>query len=431
MTQQLATLTRMSRRGARVPTRVALTAVGLAVAAAPACARNGVTSTGASSAGVASAAVAAIAADVVGTVTPWRVSRSIADSLRTEVLAPGVQLHHLVNIAAPWRAEVLDVDLEACVAVRSVKGGSTAVGRTTTSALLSALPDTVAALAAVNADFFLAGGVPVGALVESGRLLAGPGDRPVFAMSRAGRPWIGNMTADGRLMTTKGRITLETWNRPSAKVPGVVDASWGTPLDSLARRGAWTLVPTMRDSTGARYVAVRAEGALPLMARGDTLLIVGLGANAETAAMLSNGDTVRVRRALRPFQPREVVGGFPLLVRDSVIATVVDSAGAVSFRGLNPRTAVGYAAEGRRLLFAVIDGRQPGYSIGMTVRQTAELMLALGACGALNLDGGGSSAMVTRAVGQKPRVVNHPSDSAGERAVGDAIALLRSCRVPQ
>ena len=165
------------------------------------------------------------------------------------------------------------------------------------------------------------------------------------------------------------------------------------------------------------------------MARGDTLLIVGMATH--TASLLSRGDTVRVRRALRPFQPREVVGGFPLLVQDSVIAPIVDSAGAASFRGLNPRTAVGYAAQGRRLLLVVIDGRQPGYSMGMTVRQTAELMLALGAREALNLDGGGSSAMVLRAAAAKPRIVNHPSDSVGERSVGDALALLRSCPVPR
>ncbi len=365
----------------------------------------------------------------------WTVPRSIADSIRTELLAPGVQFHHLVQLAAPWRAEVLDVDLNACVSVRSVKGSATAVGRATTSALFTSLPVADAPIAAVNADFFLftPPGVPVGALMESGKLIAGPIERPVFAMTRAGRPWIGTMAADGRLQTTKGRITLETWNRPSSKVPGVVDANWGMPLDSLAQRGAWMLTPLPRDTSGPRYLATPAIGTAPLMARGDTLLIVGLASSAEYAAMLTSGDTVRVRKGLRPFQPREVVGGFPLLLRDSTVAGSVDSAGAVSFRALNPRTAIGYAAEGRRLLIVVIDGRQPGYSMGMTLRQTADLLRALGASEAMNLDGGGSSAMVARntVAGAKPRVMNHPSDSIGERPVANALALLRKCATPQ
>ena len=365
----------------------------------------------------------------------WTVPRSIADSIRTELLAPGVQLHHLVQLNAPWRAEVLDINLNACVSVRSVKGSATAVGRATTSALFTSLPSTDTPIAAVNADFFLftPPGVPVGALMESGKLIAGPIERPVFAMTRAGRPWIGTMAADGRLQTAKGRITLETWNRPSAKVPGVVDANWGMPLDSLARRDAWVLTPLPRDTAGPRYLATRAVGSAPLMARGDTLLIVGLTSSAENEAMLASGDTVRVRKGLRPFQPREVVGGFPLLLRDSSVAGSVDSAGAISFRALNPRTAIGYAADGRRLLIVVIDGRQPGYSMGMTLRQTADFLRALGASEALNLDGGGSSAMVARntVAGAKPRVMNHPSDSVGERPVANALALLRTCTMPR
>ena len=402
-------------RAERAATRIALFGAMLFPVCGASCARNRAVGT----------AVGA------RTMNPWSVPKSIADSARSEQLAPGVVLHHFVNRAAPWRADVLDVDLEACVAVRSVKGAATAVGRTTTSALLASLTETDAPLAAVNADFFLTGGVPVGALTQGGTLIAGPGDRPVFAMNRVGRPWIGNMTSDGRLTTPTSRVTLETWNRPSARVPGVVDANWGVPLDSLSRRSAWILAPVGRDSAGPRYQARPAVGVEPLLARGDTLLLVGMSSNAVVAGTLSAGDTVRVRRMLRPFQPREVVGGFPVIVRDSAVPASVDSAGAIGFRGLNPRTVVGYAAEGRRLLFAVIDGRQPGYSMGMTVRQTGEFLLALGAREALNLDGGGSSAMVVRTADGTSRVVNHPSDSTGERTVGDAVALLRTCPVPQ
>jgi len=48
----------------------------------------------------------------------------------------------------------------------------------------------------------------------------------------------------------------------------------------------------------------------------------------------------------------------------------------------------------RRVLLVVINGRRPGVSAGMTLQQTANLMRALGAREALNLDGGGSSALV-------------------------------------
>jgi hypothetical protein len=107
---------------------------------------------------------------------------------------------------------------------------------------------------------------------------------------------------------------------------------------------------------------------------------------------------------------------------DTEVATIVTQTGAAAIR-----TAVGLANNGRRLLLVVIDGRQAGYSLGTTLRETAEIMLALGARDAINLDGGGSSALVYRDSTRTMRVANKPSDAGGERAVGDALAIVRGC----
>jgi exopolysaccharide biosynthesis protein len=45
----------------------------------------------------------------------------------------------------------------------------------------------------------------------------------------------------------------------------------------------------------------------------------------------------------------------------------------------------------------------------------------------VNLDGGGSTAMVAADGAGGFRVVNQPSDAGGERAVGNAVALARRC----
>jgi exopolysaccharide biosynthesis protein len=131
---------------------------------------------------------------------------------------------------------------------------------------------------------------------------------------------------------------------------------------------------------------------------------------------------------LRPFHPVQAVGGRPVLVRDSAIAAEVDTFGSAGFRGPNPRTAAGISRDGRGLILAVIDGRT-AHDAGMTLRQTAELMLALGARDAINLDGGGSTTMVIADPDSagRLRIVNHPSDRGGERAVGDGLAVVRSC----
>ena len=60
----------------------------------------------------------------------------------------------------------------------------------------------------------------------------------------------------------------------------------------------------------------------------------------------------------------------------------------------NPRTDVGVSQDGRFLYLVAIDGRQPGYSVGTTASETADLMIGFGAYTAMNLDGGGSTAVV-------------------------------------
>ncbi len=133
---------------------------------------------------------------------------------------------------------------------------------------------------------------------------------------------------------------------------------------------------------------------------------------------------------LIPFHPAEAVGGRPVLAKDSALGPSVDTEGGPGFAtGRHPRTAVGIAESGRRLLLVVVDGRQAPYSDGMTLRELGSLMLALGAPEALNLDGGGSTAMVIAEAegGQGMRVVNRPSDPTGERAVGNALAIVRTC----
>jgi exopolysaccharide biosynthesis protein len=125
--------------------------------------------------------------------------------------------------------------------------------------------------------------------------------------------------------------------------------------------------------------------------------------------------------------PRETVGGRPLLVRDSAIVASVDAEGLFS-QGRHPRTAAGIARGGKRLLLVVVDGRQKPYSDGMTLRELATVMLALGARDAINLDGGGSTTLVVDdSTASGLRIANRPSDAAGERPVGNALAVVRTC----
>lgn len=131
---------------------------------------------------------------------------------------------------------------------------------------------------------------------------------------------------------------------------------------------------------------------------------------------------------LRPTHPMNAVGGMPQLLRDSAVVDAVDTAGPPAFRERNPRTAAGIARNRSRLILVAVDGREY-HNAGMTLRETAELMRALGARDAINLDGGGSTTLVYADPDSAGalRIANHPSDRDGERSVGDALAVVHAC----
>jgi hypothetical protein len=74
----------------------------------------------------------------------------------------------------------------------------------------------------------------------------------------------------------------------------------------------------------------------------------------------------------------------------------------------HPRSTAGVSRDGRYLILMTIDGRQPGYSAGATKPETAEWLKRLGAWNAINLDGGGSTALVIEGADGNPITLNHP-----------------------
>ena len=78
---------------------------------------------------------------------------------------------------------------------------------------------------------------------------------------------------------------------------------------------------------------------------------------------------------------------FPALIVDG--QNVVDGTFGM---GLQPRTAIGQSRNGDCMML-IIDGRQPGYSVGCTVADCSKILERYGAYQAMNLDGGSSSVM--------------------------------------
>lgn len=79
----------------------------------------------------------------------------------------------------------------------------------------------------------------------------------------------------------------------------------------------------------------------------------------------------------------------PILVRDGVAESGIKS----SISGENPRSGIGFYEPGH-YCFVMVDGRQPGYSMGVTLDEFAQIFAELGCTQAYNLDGGRSAEIV-------------------------------------
>jgi hypothetical protein len=355
-----------------------------------------------------------------------------ADSTRVREIAPGVIHRALWKGTGPWAVHVVEAAPGGCRAeVRTRKAGGAVVGRATTSTLAREGEGELGrpVLAAVNADFFLFDppGVPVGAQVSAGEVVRGPATRPVFGVTERGAPFIGVVQLEAELRAAAGaRAPIDAVNtRPAPEGITLYNRYAGerTPADTGVVE---VIVRPVQFAGGFRGVVAALDTApegVGVPAGGVVLAGRGSGATF-LRSRLAPGDTVAwsVGFAGVPAPVREMVGGHPALLRGG---EPVETSGDFSTTR-HPRTAIGWRADGT-LLLVVVDGRQPGYSAGMSLPELTDLFRALGAVEALNLDGGGSTTLVV--AGQ---VANRPSDPQGERPVANALLLVgaegKGCR---
>jgi Phosphodiester glycosidase len=122
-----------------------------------------------------------------------------------------------------------------------------------------------------------------------------------------------------------------------------------------------------------------------------------------------------------PSDFREGLAAGPRLLRDGIVAADPTN------QTRHPRTALGISAAGDKVWIVVTDGRQAGYSEGATLTEMADLLMGLGAVNAINLDGGGSSALVYNDPQSGVRALNRPIQSGvpgKERPVATHIGVF-------
>lgn len=122
---------------------------------------------------------------------------------------------------------------------------------------------------------------------------------------------------------------------------------------------------------------------------------------------------------LTPWEVRDAVAAGPALVVDGRVRITADEEvfGDAVVKESHPRTAAGYTPRGE-LVLVVVDGRQ-AESRGLSLAELAQVMRDLGCVEALNLDGGGSSALIVDGA-----LINRPEGQDFDREVMSALAVF-------
>jgi hypothetical protein len=152
----------------------------------------------------------------------------------------------------------------------------------------------------------------------------------------------------------------------------------------------------------------------------DVLVALSGGSRAGFIKSLKPDEHLKVTWALNPEWPNllDSTGSNTTLVHNGGPSDDVVFGDGPYYESVGPRTAVGQLADGRAVI-ATVDGRQRGYSIGMTPLAFAQYLVSIGVVEAGNLDGGGSTTLVVGG-----RLINRPSDREGERPVGTAMVVV-------
>ena len=353
--------------------------------------------------------------------------------LKTEVIAPGIEHLQIFrgdksdkDANGPWFINMLRID-PGRARLKMLHAMDEAVGLETVSSLAARY----GALAAVNSGYFRTTGTyrgdSVGVQVLNGKLLSEPNDvRAAVGLIERDRKQdliFGHIRFDGQLVAgSHAKHAIDGLNRPRGDneliifTPEFHRTTLTDPngLELLVRHGR---IVEQRDL----------KGSSPIPVDGFVISVAGT-ARLWALAKLRVGTRVKLNIDWSPTETEQVnswkqaaniIGGGPQLIKNGhvEITNAVEKILPSFVSDYHPRTAIAKLKSGQ-ILLVTVDGRQPGESIGMSLTMLADLLLEFGAVEAINLDGGGSTTMVI-----KDKLVNKPSDAAGERPVSDAILV--------
>lgn len=353
-----------------------------------------------------------------------------------EPIAPGVvrYKYEISRDKKNAQANVVTVDLNnPHIKINTVAGG----GTYTNKATVSQMADRTNAVALVNGDFFTMQlqGVPLGASIIDGDMKSSPAvltDIWSFGIDENNTAFIdstkfvGKVTApNGKSYPIDGLNKTFYWYQPSKEYSHeskiqMYDSFW-----SSKSRGDKTAGEVLLSEDNVVEQIVYRKNIDMKIPKGKKILQVSGGSERFVRENIKVGDKVQINTNIEPNRNwKMMIGGHALLVENGAIKKYTKD--VTSIGGIRARTAVGISKDGKTVYIVSCEGRTKR-SAGLSLNELSQFMLDLGAFKAMNLDGGGSTAMAVRNLGDIKRTrVTNPERNAAERKVVNGLGVFNT-----
>ncbi|MBS5916252.1 MAG: phosphodiester glycosidase family protein [Clostridiales bacterium] len=360
---------------------------------------------------------------------------ALAAPVSAEPIAPGVvqEIHHWQNA----RIGVLRCDLTNPNTDLRLAAGA---GEYTKRATVGQMTATTNAVAMTNGDYFNMAlqGSPIGPSIVNGRLQSSPAvimglyslgiDNTRTAYIEAFTFNGGVKAADGASFPLDGLNKTYYWHDPSGQESHTDTIQLYNDFWGSASRG----------HANNTEVLIGYDGTVERISMGKTLpypvpdgkMILQANGQGEkfVTKHLRVGQKALVWAGVQPNRQWQfLVGGHALLVNNSQPVPYTKDINVLG--GVRARTAAGISADGKTVYIVCAEGRT-SRSAGLSLPQLSRFMTELGCAKAVNLDGGGSSTLVSRPLGSFNReVAIAPERYAAQRPVVNGIGIYNNTPV--
>ncbi|WP_454207742.1 stalk domain-containing protein [Peptoniphilus sp. Marseille-Q6390] len=355
-----------------------------------------------------------------------------------EPIAPGVVRYKYQVKRSKGNAEanVIKVDLNNPHAkINTVAGG----GTYTNKATVSQMANRTNAVALVNGDFFTMQleGAPQGPSVINGETKSSPAvlndiwsfgidsnDKAFIELTK----FVGSVTAsNGRSFPIDGLNKTKYWYQPSMEYSHqnkiqLYDSFW-TAKTRGDKNGGEVL---LNENNVVEQISYN-KGLDMSIPNGKKILQFSGSAIKFIQDNVKVGDKLGIKYNIEPNRNwKMMIGGHAVLVDNGAVKPYTRDIKFID--GVRARTAVGISQDGKTVYVVTAEGRTKRSS-GLTIAELAKFMQEIGVYKAMNLDGGGSTAMAVRNLGDLNRTrATNPERNGAERRVVNGLGVFNTSK---